>query len=94
VSQVADISTRAQHVILAVLDRHEESGDRPLRMPKALVRKELRHVAAVQGRAVVQVLRRTRNCGAVTAREIMEWAFGSMALDPHVCVCRHCGRRM
>jgi hypothetical protein len=39
-----------------------------------------------------QLLLGLRNCGAQTADEICRWL--DIAVRPHICACRHCGRRM
>ena len=54
---------------------------------------ELNHIAAVNCMSPDTFLRRQRNAGAVTRREILGWC--GLPTDPalHVCTCRTCGKQ-
>ena len=96
----ADLSTRARHVIehaifgTGTAHRAEEIGRLTRRAARAGLRAAMH---ARKHKTLLEVLIVQPNCGAVTAREILDWIGLEDAVErapDHTCVCRKCGRSL
>lgn len=94
-----ELSLRAAHVLCDVFHGWPlPPDDEPkrvevFRLSKRSVKTRLQNEADSKGRTVLQVLMVARNCGAVTASEVLRWVGLPYDRGPHQCLCRFCGKR-